>query len=151
MAVGRIGGWPDARDGLHLPSGHPKGETLKRDDILSRLGELAGEIEKARSNPGDIASLAAMTEERDGLRDILRSHAPLSVADMKRELEGLRAHLARFPTQGIELAMAGEGSVRGTLNAIDAIADEQGSADPHSAVVWIRQRIAFLEEQIRKG
>jgi len=124
---------------------------LKRDDILTRLGELAGEIEKARTDPGHIAALSTLTKERDDLRDILRSHAPLSVADMQRELEGLRAHLARFPSQGIELAMAGEGSVSGTRNAIDAIADEQSSADPHSAVAWIRQRIAFLEEQVRKG
>jgi len=136
---------------LHLPSGHPKGETLKRDDILTRLGELAGEIEKARTDTGDIGALAALTEERDDLRDILRSHAPLTVADMQRELEGLKAHLARFPGQGLQLAIAGEGSVSGTRNSVNAIADEQSSADPHSAVAWIRQRIAFLEEQIAKG
>ncbi|MDH3193533.1 MAG: hypothetical protein OEY55_04985 [Acidimicrobiia bacterium] len=128
-----------------------KGDTLKRDDILSRLGELAGEIEKARTDPGDIAALSALTQERDDLRDILRSHAPLSVEDMQRELDGLKSHLARFPGQGLELAIAGEGSVSGTRNSVNAIADEQSSADPHSAVVWIRQRIAFLEDQIRKG
>lgn len=124
---------------------------MKRDDILTRLGQLAGEIEKARTDPGDIAALSTLTQERDDLRDILRSHAPLSIADMQRELNGLKAHLARFPGQGLELAIAGEGSLSGTRNAINAIADEQSSADPHSAIAWIRQRIAFLEEQIRKG
>lgn len=124
---------------------------MKRDDILTRLGELAGEIERARTDTADIAALSALTQERDDLRDILRSHAPLSVADMQHELDGLKAHLARFPGQGLELAIAGEGSVSGTRNSVNAIADEQSSADPHSAVVWIRQRIAFLEAQIRRG
>ena len=45
----------------------------------------------------------------------------------------------------------GEASPQGTRTAIDAIADRQGSADPRSAVAWIRQRIAFLEEQIAKN
>jgi hypothetical protein len=117
---------------------------------LTRLGELAGEIELARNHPDDIADLSSLIEERNGLREVLRSHAPLSVDDMKRELVGLRSHLNRFPNSGMEMAL-GEDSALGTRNAIDAIADEQNSADPHSAVVWIRQRIAFLEEQISKN
>jgi len=133
-----------------LPSAQRKETELTRDQILTRLGELASEIESARNYPDDVAALSSLTEERDGLRDTLRSHAPLSVDDMKRELDGLRSHLSRFPSTGIEMAL-GELSVTGTRNAIDAIADEQSSADPHSAVVWIRQRIAFLEDQINKN
>ena len=123
---------------------------MTRDQILTRLGELASEIEQARNNPDDIAALSTMTEERDNLREMLQSHAPLSVDDMKRELEGLKAHLGRFTGTGIEMAI-GEDSALGTHNAITAIADEHDSADPHSAVVWIRQRIAFLQDQIAKN
>ena len=91
-----------------------------------------------------------MTGERDELRTVLHSHAPLSVDDMRRELAGLESHLSKFRGQGVEMAL-GEDSAQGTRTAIDAIADRQGSADPRSAVAWIRQRIAFLEEQIAKN
>ena len=69
---------------------------------------------------------------------------------MRRELAGLESHLSKFRGQGVEMAL-GEDSAQGTRTAIDAIADRQGSADPRSAVAWIRQRIAFLEEQIAKN
>ena len=91
-----------------------------------------------------------MTEERDELRTTLRSDAPLSLDDMRRELAGLKVHLGQFRGQGVGRAL-GEDSVHGTRSAVDAVAERQGSADPHSAVVWIRQRIAFIEDQIAKN
>ena len=133
-----------------LLSCHIKEANLTRDQILTRLGELAGEIEKARNNTVDISALSTLTGERDELRTVLHSHAPLSVDDMRRELTGLHSHLAQFRGQGVEMAL-GEHSAEGTRTAINAIADRQGSADPRSAVVWIRQRIAFLEDQIAKN
>jgi hypothetical protein len=123
---------------------------VKRDDILGRLGELVGLVEAARSSE-DIPTLAALIAERDDLRDELRTHAPLSLDDMRRELEGLRGHLGRLEPSGtMELAL-GEESAVGMATAVGAVGAHQATSDPHSAAAWIRQRIAFLEEQIRKG
>lgn len=123
---------------------------MTRDQILTRLGELVGEVEAARSG-GDVPSLASLIEERDRLRDILRDSAPLSIDDMRRELAGLRIHLSRLEPSGtMELAL-GEESATGMATAVDAVAGHQASADPHSAAAWIRQRMAFLEERIAKG
>lgn len=121
---------------------------MTRDQILTRLGELVGEIQTARTAE-DIPTLSSLTEERDHLREVLRSHAPLSVDDMRHELEGLRTHLTRFaPPGSLEVAL-GEDSATGTSFAVDALSHQQDSADPHSAVAWMRQRIAFLESQLR--
>lgn len=120
---------------------------MTRDQILTRLGALVGEIQDARSAE-DIPLLGSLTEERDHLREVLRSHAPLSLDDMRRELEGLRSHLTRFEQPGNMGMALGEDSAEGTVLAVDAVARQQDSADPHSAVAWMRQRIAFLEEQI---
>ncbi|NND85453.1 MAG: hypothetical protein HKN46_09935 [Acidimicrobiia bacterium] len=120
---------------------------MTRDQILTRLGELVGEIQSARSAE-DIPTLSSLTEERDHLREVLRSHAPLSVDDMRRELEGLRTHLSRFQQPGTLGVALGEDSAAGTVSAVGAVASQQASADPHSAVAWMRQRIAFLEEQL---
>ncbi len=123
---------------------------MTRDQILNRLGELVGEIGSARSAE-DIPTLSRLTEERDNLRDTLRTHAPLSLDDMRRELEGLRGHLSRLEPSGtMELAL-GEESAIGMATALEAVASHQATSDPHSAASWIRQRIVFLEEQIRKG
>jgi hypothetical protein len=123
---------------------------MTRDQILTRLGELVGEIEAARSAE-DIPTLSSLTEERESLREVLRSHAPLSVDDMRRELEGLKAHLARFEQPGTLAVALGEDSAAGTVIAVDAISSQQASADPHSAVSWMRQRIAFLESLLTQA
>ncbi len=123
---------------------------MSRDKILTRLGELVAEIEAART-AGDIPALAGLIEERDSLRDILREDAPLSVDDMRRELEGLRGHLSRLDPSGTMEVALGEDSVDGMVSAVQAIGDHQESADPHSAAAWIRQRMAFLEELISKA
>ena len=123
---------------------------MTRDQILTRLGELVGEIEAARSAE-DIPTLSERTEEREHLRAILRSHAPLSVDDMRRELNGLRAHLANFEQPGTMGVALGEDSAQGTVLAVDAVSSQQDSSDPHSAVSWMRQRIAFLEEQLARA
>lgn len=123
---------------------------MTRDQILTRLGELLGEIEDARSVE-DIPRLSASIEERDNLREVLRSHAPLSVDDMRRELEGLRVHLSRLDPSGTMEMALGEDSAEAMAIAVEAVVSHQSSADPHSAASWIRERIAFLEEQIRKN
>lgn len=123
---------------------------MTRDQILTRLGELLGEIEEAKSMK-DIPRLSSFIEERDHLREVLRSHAPLSVDDMRRELEGLRVHLSRLEPSGTMERALGEDSAAAMATAVEAVASHQSSADPHSAASWIRQRIAFLEEQIRKN
>ena len=64
------------------------------------------------------------------------------------ELEGLRAHLERFEQPGTLEVALGEDSAAGTVIAVDAVSRQQASADPHSAVAWMRQRIAFLESQL---
>ena len=133
-----------------LLSDKVKENDLTRDQILTRLGDLTREVEEARNNPSDIAALSALTEERDELRTTLRSHAPLSLDGMRRELAGLRVHLEQFRGQGVGRAL-GQDSAEGTSSAVDAVADLQGSADPHSAVAWILQRIAFIEDQIARN
>jgi hypothetical protein len=127
---------------------------MTREQILARLGELAGFISELRGDPDHVPTLAKLTIERAELRDRLVAVTPVSRTELELALAGLKAHLKNFHPDGsiITDLSFGEQSQAGTVTA--GLSSEsnvaQQSSDPHSSITWITQRISFLEERIRK-
>ena len=127
---------------------------MTREQILARLGELAGFISELRGDPDHVPTLAKLTLERSELRQRLAAVTPVSRTELELALAGLRAHLKNFHPDGAiitDLSFT-EQSQAGTVSAGLASQSNvaQQSSDPHSSIAWITQRISFLEERISK-
>lgn len=127
---------------------------MTREEILARLGELAGFISQLRGDPDHVPTLAKLTLERAELRQRLAAVTPVSRTELELALVGLRAHLKNFHPDGsiiTDLSFT-EQSQAGTVTA--GLSSEanvaQQSSDPHSSIAWITQRISFLEDRIKK-
>lgn len=127
---------------------------MTREQILARLGELAGFISELRGNPDHVPTLAKLTLERSELRQRLAAVTPVSRAELELALKGLRAHLKNFHPDGSIITDLSQTEQNQAGTVASALAVEknvaQQSSDPHTSITWITQRISFLEERIRK-
>lgn len=127
---------------------------MTREQILARLGELAGFISELRGDPDHVPTLAKLTIERGELRQRLAAVTPMSRVELELALKGLNAHLRNFHPDGsiitdlTQTEQATAGSVASGLAAERNVS--QQTSDPHSSIAWITQRISFLEERLRK-
>lgn len=124
-----------------------------RDELLTRMGEVRDAIEVARAEL-DPVTLAKLVDEREEIREhLLRLQRP-SRADLMRELEAAKAHLAGLgfkPASGMLLGMAGGGGPQGGMVSGDGIvaarrAQKQGKADSGAAA--LEARIIKLEAKL---
>lgn len=124
------------------------------DRLLKRLGEVRDAIEVARTDQ-DTAALFALTTERDELKEQLAKHHRPSRENIVAELESLRSQLEGFDPEvgmltGMSLSGGGQGPGATSASTIAATsrAAEQQRVD--AGVSRVEQRIAHLEEQLRK-
>lgn len=127
---------------------------MTREQILARLGELAGFISELRGNPDHVPTLAKLTLERGELRQRLAAVTPMSRVELELSLAGLRAHLKNFHPDGsivTDLVQSEQGKAGAVASGLATERNvSQQSSDPHSSISWITQRISFIEERLSK-